>query len=257
MGGIVAVVRKWFGRGATTPRLPIAGAVEPIPIGSDVDTVKQARTVVESATAQGATADDLIRGDAILKASVDLRVRRVLDAQEEPVACRKGCGHCCQVPVSTFAFEIFPIADHVRNTWTSREKRGLMRRLRAYRATVAKPGERHPWCPFLHEGSCSIYEVRPTICRTHHSSDLAACLKDLSVRPPSAQPFHYAVVPLYDGAFEALGARGGFPEGLEMALAVEIALREPKAMDCFLAGGDPFIAAYRNPRTSRLSSKRR
>ena len=242
-------LQRILGRGSeeTASWAVSSETAEPIPLGSDAETCDALRELLFEAAGPGAPVEGLIRGDAILKASVDLRVRHVLSTIEEPVACRKGCGHCCQVPVSTFPFEIFPIVHHVRTTWSGGERRALMRRLRKYREAVTNPkrGERHPWCPFLKEGSCSIYDVRPTICRTHHSSDLSACLRDPTSRPPSAQPFYRAMLGLYDGAFEALGPRGGFPNGYEMALAVEIALREPNTLDRFLVGGDPFVAAYR------------
>jgi hypothetical protein len=247
------VLHRILGRGGeeTASWAAPSEPAEPIPLGSDAEACNALREILVDATQPRSSVDSLIRGDAILKASVDFRIRHVLSTVEEPVACRKGCGHCCQVPVSAFPFEIFPIAHHVRTSWSGRERRALMRRLRAYRTAVTKPqrGAKHPWCPFLKEGSCSIYDVRPTICRTHHSSDLSACLRDPTKRPASAQPFYRAMLGLYDGAFEALGARSGFPDGYEMALAVEIALREHDALDRFLAGGDPFVAACRHRST--------
>ncbi len=210
---------------------------EEIPEGTEAAVRGACREVVEQGLRDAA---GLIRVDAILKASVEARVRDRLGPE---IACKKGCGHCCRVSVSSFPFEIFAIVDHVRGTWSGWERWKLRRRIRRYRDAFGQ--STHPWCPFLKEGACSIYAVRPTICRTHHSTDLAQCIAGLESWPAGAEPFYLATLPLYDGVYEALGERGGLPSGLDMAAAVGILLDRPSVKEEFLAGGDPFVSARR------------
>lgn len=84
-------------------------------------------------------------------------LHQAVDAIGEVVApfaaCRRGCNACCHIPVHLFPIEAELI-----------EKRTGVRR----RATPApKRDFTGEPCPFLVNGECSIYEVRPLVCRRH------------------------------------------------------------------------------------------
>ncbi len=221
---------------------------EPPLVETDEEATRQAsKALVEQTVKSNSPVEGLIRLDAILKATVDARVNRLL-VETENVACKKGCGYCCCVSVSTFPFEVFAIVDHVERTWSTIAKWKLRCRIRAYRKKKVRlqKGEQHPWCPFLIDNCCSIHVVRPTICRTHHSTDLRACIQNRITRPPGAQPFYEATFPIYDGVYEGLGDRSGLPGGLDMAVAVGIALEKPESLSDFIEGQDPFVGARRS-----------
>lgn len=119
----------------------------------------------------------------------------VLVAKGSVVPCRKGCSACCFYPVDVQILDAWLIAAHVRR-WPAAEQGALRRRLThalslAQRADVdltcvhASPEKRKRYleariaCPFLVADACSIYEVRPTACRTHVlvDRDPAECAK--------------------------------------------------------------------------------
>lgn len=101
-----------------------------------------------------------------------------------PLACHKGCGTCCRIQVAATMPEVLMVARYVRAMAEGFRKIGidLPARLAAAQATapaasgtMALGGE----CPFLAEGICVIYPVRPLACRGHVSFDAAACIAAL------------------------------------------------------------------------------
>lgn len=80
-------------------------------------------------------------------------------------ACTSGCSHCCHTNVMIFQVEAEEIASK-----TGRHLKRLplrtpeeIRRLNLVEKYVNTP------CPFLAEGRCTVYEVRPYPCRQAHS----------------------------------------------------------------------------------------
>ncbi|MBS3912750.1 MAG: YkgJ family cysteine cluster protein [Hydrogenophaga sp.] len=93
-------------------------------------------------------------------------------------ACRPGCSHCCHIPVKITQAEAIYIG------------RQIGRRPRAAKHLGPPPsivGYESP-CPFLASDSCSIYEWRPMVCRSHLNFDqddlLCRLLPGMSVPVP-------------------------------------------------------------------------
>lgn len=69
--------------------------------------------------------------------------------------CKKGCSGCCHYTVSISEIEIQYI-----------ESKGKLKR----RKVILPKGDFHGTaCPLLKNNECSIYDVRPYVCRRHHS----------------------------------------------------------------------------------------
>lgn len=67
-------------------------------------------------------------------------------------ACKRGCDFCCRIPVDVSPVEV----EYMK----SRDP-DLVRKIGDVDLNTASP------CPFLKKGVCSIYNVRPYLCRMH------------------------------------------------------------------------------------------
>jgi uncharacterized protein len=86
-------------------------------------------------------------------------------------ACASGCDFCCYLPVDVLAPEAFRIAAHLRQTRSPEELATLVYRLGAQ----GQDGFGLRPCVFLDHGRCSIYEVRPMVCRGYNSLSRERC----------------------------------------------------------------------------------
>lgn len=100
------------------------------------------------------------------------------------IACKKGCDHCCYAQVSLTPPEAFLIVQCIKNTYSLKKRDALMKRVTGnLRLTQDKSIDERidVWqqtpCIFLENGACSIYNVRPLICRAWHSLSADQCLK--------------------------------------------------------------------------------
>lgn len=91
---------------------------------------------------------------------------------QEVSACRKGCAHCCQHPVSITQAEaqLLGAAAGVKPARPTMSvliaelgaEEGDWDRAQLLLRAAAPAGP----CPFLADGACSVYESRPVACRT-------------------------------------------------------------------------------------------
>ena len=93
--------------------------------------------------------------------------------------CKPGCTHCCNARVEVSDAEALYIARHVRQM-PAKERFQVLERLRlkaAESSNVTLPGKKPKLkpCAFLRDGLCSIYSLRPAVCRKAHSLSVQAC----------------------------------------------------------------------------------
>jgi Fe-S-cluster containining protein len=86
-------------------------------------------------------------------------------------ACAPGCYFCCYLPVDVLAPEAFRIAAYLQQTLSLQELAALVYRLGTHgqHDFGVRP------CVFLADGRCSIYEVRPLVCRGYNSLSKERC----------------------------------------------------------------------------------
>lgn len=107
-------------------------------------------------------------------------------AARAAVACRAGCGTCCHNEVAAQAHEILIVAEHVQKHWSAAELDALVAATRAHQAEYFAGRDDPRWnrpktpCVFLRDGSCSVYEARPGICRAYHSNSVEGCIANLA-----------------------------------------------------------------------------
>ncbi len=76
---------------------------------------------------------------------------KLLEKYRDDIACREGCDSCCILE------SVFPVEAYVIYKSLLADERI------AEDISIYQKGR----CVFLHDGGCSIYSVRPVICRTH------------------------------------------------------------------------------------------
>ncbi len=129
------------------------------------------------------------------------RIKLVLEAASAwaaPIAkvsaCRRGCAHCCYIPVVITSAEARLLSSHtgrplrqvdgVRvNTLTTTEGEARANMMAEGAEFVGKP------CPFLRGGECSVYDIRPLACRTHFNLDDDALLCERVEGHPASVPY--------------------------------------------------------------------
>lgn len=93
------------------------------------------------------------------------------------LACKPGCSHCCHAPVKALAPEVFKIAREIKKL-DPESMLAITERLSDYLQQQSSSGmqwQTRPPCPFLQNNLCSIYAIRPAVCRRAHSLKLDPC----------------------------------------------------------------------------------
>jgi Fe-S-cluster containining protein len=181
--------------------------------------------------------------------SVEARIEQLFaNSGLGPIACAAGCAYCCYVPrVLVTLAELARIIAAVQ-TWPPEAIEALTARLdahiRAQSSNVRVPALRPP-CPLLAGSRCSIYDVRPLVCRGQHAYDAEECkthcetgtgeVRHLTVVFDAVQGGTSGVV----AAFDELGIKGTF---LDLSRALSLALANPKVI-AQAAAGYPSLAA--------------
>ncbi len=169
------------------------------------------------------------------------------------LACHEGCAACCNLRVAATAPEILLVVQYIVATKPAYAKIGVdLQRRVAQEAAITgglddeqRLALRRP-CPFIEDGLCLIYRVRPFACRGHASFDKAACAEavvGLDSEALVSMP-HFLVRCVVQNALLASLRDAGLAWGLyELNEALGLALPDPGAEALWLAGGDPFLGA--------------
>jgi Fe-S-cluster containining protein len=169
------------------------------------------------------------------------------------LACHKGCATCCTLRVTATAPEILMIARYIRWASAAFKRNGIdleQRIADADGATrVLDEGQRvalRRRCPFIANGICVIYPVRPLACRGHASYDKSACVEAAAGRTESI-PFsapHRTVRSLVQNAMQSALRDAGYAFGAyELNQAVSMALADGNHQERWAAGADVFADA--------------
>lgn len=113
------------------------------------------------------------------------QVSRSAAKQLRPIACRRGCAHCCHINVDACWTEAMVLASWVLDEAPWFEP--ALRREAAFRAGKQPPEIFGRACPFLVAGECAAYLRRPMICRGYQSMDVEACAGGLDAQVPSIE----------------------------------------------------------------------
>jgi len=119
-----------------------------------------------------------------------LLANELLEVAAPHVACGRGCSSCCKMNVTISSVE----ADRISNAtgWKPAQLTSSKNHPEEAFAGIA--------CPFLVDNTCSIYENRPLVCRTHVAFDASSYWCD-------PNRMHQQEMPMvrFSGLQEALG----------------------------------------------------
>lgn len=171
-------------------------------------------------------------------------------AGQPAIACHKGCATCCTIRVVATAPEVLMVARYIRATEDAQKKAGIDLRQRIAKADGATRGHGEAQrvklrqrCPFIEQGVCVIYPVRPLACRGHASYDKRACAEAAAGRLdgiPLSMP-HRMVRSLVQNALQsALRDAGYVWAAYELNHALILALADEHGEDAWKTGSDVF-----------------
>ena len=123
-------------------------------------TVRERLVTAQYSAADAAMADELrrLRGQGVVP------------------SCRAGCSTCCAQHIVTNRLEVHAIGQYIRRRFTPQRIEVLRLRVLEWnrweeagrKGAVQSAADRR--CPLLEDFECSIYPVRPLICRSHFAS---------------------------------------------------------------------------------------
>jgi hypothetical protein len=214
--------------------------------------------------------DDPEIDDLVALQSVTRARNQMLDEAAEAAAklgkaeCRAGCASCCHLIVMATPFEVLSIARHLSESRTPAQIEGIKQRLRQIVEvpldTTLRAKAKIP-CALLEDARCSIYELRPSVCRTALSQSRAACESCLEAAggsvPSIVQPAKIAAVVQTGIDYAMISRRNLSTELAELSRALLIALCDYQgALTSWLDGKDPFPDTHASvPGTSSSHEK--
>lgn len=163
-----------------------------------------------------------------------------------PKACHAGCSACCHQIVDVLNWEASLVTDFIRQDMSAAQREHARVQAEAWlhtfnaitrAATPAAPlrpeevnaarvefRRRRVACPFLVEGQCTIYPVRPVVCRSHIvEADPEACARDIGrIGTEAARQVAREEVRAFDPAIHPLS---GMP--LVLQVAGVLGVRQP------------------------------
>ena len=114
---------------------------------------------------------------------------------EAVAACRKGCAHCCHIPVTISGKEAQLISRAIGRAAVNEPRNAVPVQDLVDVDTVTSASARlQQWgtgtaCPFLVDDACSIYDVRPLACRVLFNLDDDDLLCQHGAEPPADVPY--------------------------------------------------------------------
>jgi Fe-S-cluster containining protein len=178
-------------------------------------------------------------------AGVEARAAAVAQSGEH-IACKRGCNGCCEEPIMIFRPEAARVWRWLERPENKETRLAFLAAYPQWKAKIGKTVDRlselfetdsanyvqhhvDAWregvlCPFNRDGDCTVYPVRPTICRTGHALETNANCSGSAEAPAKRATF----VPLDDfvartrwlmtATHNATGGTRGRPQALPHAV---------------------------------------
>jgi Fe-S-cluster containining protein len=175
---------------------------------------------------------------------------RRLEAEQtlpHPIACGEGCGSCCFNQVELTPPEALILGRHIVETFSDAERervlaavaRNLAITAGKSKTAIAARRSELP-CPLLRDQRCSVYPVRPLMCRAMHALDRERCEAELRTGSLAVNPYyaHRHDIALSVSAGLREGCRGAClqAEALNLVQALHDFFRQENPVERWLNG---------------------
>ncbi len=187
-------------------------------------------------------------------ARMDVYRQTFCDERGIALACHAGCAYCCHGPVHLTPIELLNIVLHLDSSAVSAACRtGFRDRIREKSVRVREMPvavqmlQTIP-CPFLQEGHCGIYAVRPLFCRGRNAVSAAPCRAGYD-HPEQPQTFEMVQEQTLVGQCLVMGILGALQQialtapCIDLCQGMETAFTTPELVDRWLAGEDSLATA--------------
>ncbi|CAD6878256.1 hypothetical protein [Methylomonas albis] len=195
--------------------------------------------------------EDLIDG-LLSQAFSSFEGNVAIQARDYPaIACHKGCATCCTLRVTATAPEVLLIARYMAWAKFPDGEMNLAKRVAKANQQTCSLNEAQRVklkrrCPFIHQGACLIYPVRPLACRGHACYDKQACVDAAAGRVAQIpiSKLHQTFRSLIQNAMQSALRDAGYAWGLyELNQALSLALADTRCQQLWATGAEPFAEA--------------
>jgi len=213
-----------------------------------------ARELTADAVREGADVGSVIRTGSDVASFADEAIGIVTEDYRPALQCRKSCSYCCRKPgVLVSVPELLRILQHVSEEFSEEEVSALHDRSSQYAAQVRghdvnRATDQSVACPLLVNDLCSVYEVRPLVCRGYNSTSMEACRRahtDPSVLVPIFAPIKDATDAATVGMAQRLGEAGLSDAMVDLGTSLHLALESGAGVDSVLRGELDLTSAER------------
>jgi Fe-S-cluster containining protein len=168
-----------------------------------------------------------------------------------PIACQEGCDCCCYNQVELTPPEAMLIGHYIARQFSEAEKDLLLAHITRIIEIIARIGKagsaarrREIPCPLLGKRTCSVYPVRPLVCRAMHSLDRERCEVELRTGCLTGSTYyphrHEIAVSVSAGVQEGCRAAGLQGSTLNLARALHDFFRQENPVEKWLNGEEVF-----------------
>jgi len=164
-----------------------------------------------------------------------------------PIACRAGCYFCCFNQIELTPPEALLIGHHVDRHFSQDDKQRLLDHVDLTlikmsgqsKTELARLRSDLP-CPLLQAGRCSVYAVRPLLCRAMHSLNAAHCEQELASPDLTAVAYYghrdEIILSIAAGLLEGCEALGCQARPLNLVRALKDFFTQARCLQRWLEG---------------------
>ena len=154
--------------------------------------------------------------------------------------CKAGCSYCCTLRVAATPPEVFLIARHLKQ-WPAEKQNELAEKLKHHAEAARRVNLEDHFlpCPMLADGRCTIYAVRPVMCRKYLSLDVEECKKPDACATEDREMVIKSSALIF-GTGQAYSRTKLANQNHELGQALLVALTDPSAEERWYRGEQVF-----------------